>query len=496
MAVRGPSSNGRQRMARRTRPAVVAALVAGLAVAFAPGASAAPTPVSQSAGRFLSGAVGTVSLDQLVALAGESAANNGGPAVTHQHTVTADVLGQQLVHLPGGIQLPSGGALNLGAANQFAQARPDGSAHAASGAVTTSGAIGTGGSGAPQTDGTVDMAGSSNPVAVLGGIKLGMGGLAATADQAAGRNGAQSGDYEIANLKLVLSSPALAQAIKQLRGSAGLTGLISTLGGTGLAVGPLQSVQSADPVNALLDALNSLNNVNFGDGAITGSLTAGALTIDVAKLLKAALNLDLNNLPPNTHLIAYIAQALPQALTKSIADLQKQLTAMFDTLTLSLDGTPLAPGAGQVKSALATLLKPLSSALGSGSSSLSSTVFVPMSEQLQKLLDVVANVQEHGGGAFTERALQLNLIGDPVARINLASASVGPGAGIAAQTSSSAQPTSKQPSGAAAAASQLANTGAGEWLTKLGLFGLLGLCLGGALFGATIGVRKTGRHTT
>jgi hypothetical protein len=42
--------------------------------------------------------------------------------------------------------------------------------------------------------------------------------------------------------------------------------------------------------------------------------------------------------------------------------------------------------------------------------------------------------------------------------------------------------------------SHLADTGTGVWLTKVALFGLLGLCMGAALFGATIGIRLSGRH--
>src|SRR6266496_762011 len=143
MAVcRPPTSTSRLRLAVRTGAvrryaAVLAALTAaGIAVALAPTASAAPTPVSQATGRFLSGSIGGTDLDKLVAVKGESAANDGGAAVTNQHSLNATLLNQQLVNLPNGIQLPGGGVIRVGGVNQYAQANNSGSAHAAAGAVT------------------------------------------------------------------------------------------------------------------------------------------------------------------------------------------------------------------------------------------------------------------------------------------------------------------------------------------------------------------------
>jgi len=93
---------------------------------------------------------------------------------------------------------------------------------------------------------------------------------------------------------------------------------------------------------------------------------------------------------------------------------------------------------------------------------------------------------QRSGGTFTERALQLNLIGDPIARLNLASASVGPSR---LPVITPTTPAGHTPGGSAPG-QHLASTGATVVLTKIALFGLLGLCLGAALFGATIGVRR------
>jgi hypothetical protein len=493
----------RARIVRRGSTVLAAVVSCGVVVASVPAVAAVPPPRSQSVGRFLTAKIGNASLDRLVQLTGaaagvkgESAANTGGPAVTHQDVLTASVLNHPLLNLPSGVQLPGGGVVQLGAANQYAQAAADGSAHGASGAVTNSGVVGIGGPNAPQSDATLDLTGSSNPLAALGSLRASVGAIAATADQAAGKNGAQVGHYEIASLKLTLSSPALSQAIKQLTGGSsqvpGLSDLISTLASTGLPVGTLEKVGTADPVTALTKALTSLGNVDLSNGAITGSLTNGTLTVDVAKLLKSTLNLDLNNLPPNTHLIEVVAKALPQALTNGLTQLQAQLTSGFKQLSLA--GTPLPPGATQVNDALTMLLNPLAKALSSGATGLSASVFSPMAKNLEKLVDVVVNVQERAGGTFTERALQLDLIGDPMVTVDIASASVGPSApGVAPAPPGSTLPGPTH-SAVVGGSSHLADTGAGVWLTKVALFGLLGLCMGAALFGATIGIRRSGRH--
>ena len=164
MAVRPPSTTSRPaptdraRTVRRTVAVLAALTAAGVAVAFAPAASAAPTPVSQATGRFLSGSIGGTDLDKLVAVKGENAANTGGSAVTNQHSLNATLLNAQLLNLPNGIQLPGGGVIKLGAVNQYAQANNTGGAHGASGAVTNSGAIGLGEqNGSPQDDASIDL---------------------------------------------------------------------------------------------------------------------------------------------------------------------------------------------------------------------------------------------------------------------------------------------------------------------------------------------------
>src|SRR5262249_26846410 len=148
---------------------------------------------------------------------GESAANNGGDAVTNQHSLNATLLNQQLLNLPNGIQLPGAGVIKLGAVNQYAQANNSGRAHGAAGAVTDSRAVGLGEqNGSPQDEASIAL--TNTPLAQIGGLKLTVGAIAATADQATGKNGAQTGKYELANVKLQLSSPTLGQAVQALTG--------------------------------------------------------------------------------------------------------------------------------------------------------------------------------------------------------------------------------------------------------------------------------------
>jgi hypothetical protein len=238
MAQRRPSSaTGRRgpildaRTIRRCTAFLATGLAVGIAVAMLPGvgATASPAPVSQATGRFLSGSIGGTDLDNVIAVHGESAVNTGGAPVTHQHSLSASLLSQQLVNLPDGLQFPAGGVLELGGANQYANANPDGSANGASGAVTNSGAIGLGG-GASQSDATLDLAGASDLASLFGDVKATVGALAATAHQADGKDGAQSGSYELGSLDLELTSPALASAVKLLIGGSsrapGLSDLI------------------------------------------------------------------------------------------------------------------------------------------------------------------------------------------------------------------------------------------------------------------------------
>ncbi len=414
---------------------IAAATLTGLATASVVLAlpAAAQSPVSQSRGRFLTGQIGGTSLDTIAAIQGEQAANYGGADVLHYNSLDASALdGAIKLPLTGALQLPGGNVLHLGAVNQIARASGDGSALGASGAVNNSGGVAVGGSNTvPPADASLDLSGlgGSSVASTLGNLKLTIGALSAIADQAGGTNGAQTGKYNIAGLSLDLTSPALAN----------VTGpLVSTLTTTAQSLAsqlnssPLGAVVTVTGANNFPDAATTLTTLDLANGAITASLTTGAIHIDVAALLKS-LGLDLNNLPPNTHLLPYLTQALSTALPAGVASLlsglQTKYLAAFSGLGFTIAGVPVNSSQLAVLTPiLNTLSGQLTSALTSAGSQFSSAAFGPLASAFGSNLDLIVNGQATNGGTFTEQALQLNLgSGTAGAQIALATASVGPG---------------------------------------------------------------------
>jgi len=399
----------------------------GVAVAFAPTASAAPTPVSQATGRFLSGSIGGTDLDNLVAVKGEAAANNGGDAVTNQHSLNATLLNTQLLNLPNGIQLPGGAVIKLGAVNQFAQANKTGSAHGASGAVTNSGAIGLGEeAGSPQNDATIDL--TNTPLASIAGLKLSVGAVAATADQATARAGPRP-DLPAGRPQARAQQPDPGQrgqdADRWLQHRPGLSDQITKLGWRRPEHRPAaerqhEQLDQADEQRARIARRHQRRRR-------CDYRQPDRWHVDHRRRQAAEDGAQpRSEQPAAEHAPARIRRAgAAKALSNGLAELKKQLTSLFDKLSLNLNGVLPASG-GQATSALDELLAPLTKALDSGASSLSNMVLVPLAKAAEKLVDVIVNVQENSNGLFTERALRVDLIGDPLARLNLASASVGP----------------------------------------------------------------------
>jgi hypothetical protein len=186
--------------------------IGGSVLAAAPAVAAPAASIGE--GRFLGGTALGIDLDDIVALETARAVNTGGGQVVDRAGLDATVLNAVQVDVGQGIQLlGQNGLLTLGAVNQVALANADGSSTAASGAVTNTGAVGVGGAGGvPQANATFDLGRLANTSA-LSGLRLQTGALAATATQAAGPTGAQTGTYSIADLDLSLTSPALATTI-------------------------------------------------------------------------------------------------------------------------------------------------------------------------------------------------------------------------------------------------------------------------------------------
>ena len=185
-------------------------------------------------------------------------ANNGGPTVKQQQALSSDCCSQTLLNLPKGVPRCQVAACSSSAPPTSTRRRGQRQLARSVRGDHELGHRRHRRAQPPQSDATLDLTGSENPLAALGGAQGQCRCSAATADQAGGKNGAQSGHYEIASLKLMLTSPALASADQAVTAGTskvpGLSSLISTLAGAGLPVGTLEKVGTNDPVTALTQA--------------------------------------------------------------------------------------------------------------------------------------------------------------------------------------------------------------------------------------------------
>jgi len=415
-----------------------------LAVAFAVAVSsfllaspASAAPVSTARGAFLTGQALGLNLSGLLAIANANASNTGSPAsVTQLSPLVAADLTADLEVAPGVPLLGAGGVLTLGAVNQYANAKSDGSSGAASGAVTDSGAIGAAGTnGVPASNATVRL-GALIPAAQLGtlaDVTVNVGALSATANQAAGANGAQTGAYRIGSLNITANSP--------LVGNIG-TGLVTTVSGLQGTVNGLQAT-----LNGLLGGLVTINNlpnvgnivnntltvVTSADGSITANLKTGVVQIDVEKVLATA-GLNINTLPANTDLLPYITAALTTqllpAITTALTNTVTALTSAITNISATLLGIPVSLSVltPLLNGLVTTVVAPVNATIAG----LGATVITPLANTLTNVVALQANVKSTTGGVFTETALRVGVLptlATPVASLNLASASVGPNAG-------------------------------------------------------------------
>lgn len=519
--------------ARRRRGLTAAGAVAvtgALLFAAALPAAAVTTPVSQAHGFFLSGIAGGQDLGQAVRLTSADAVNTGGPPVTSSNPLSV-TLGNQATIPIGQVNLPIGAAkgLTLGAVNQVASASPDGSAMAASGAVADNGAINVGGTSGPPADAKLDLADLASTsglpaqltsaLTTLGDVSLTAGALAGRAVQGSFGNGSQKGTYRLGSLVLTIT------------GNSQLTSLYSQ------AKTPIDTylgaVTAALPTGAVLTTplptsdslLTGLTNVS--GGGLQADLATGTVVIDLAALIKANSGYDINTLPPNTDLLPIILGALPKLGDAVLAQLTGlsgssgitgigSLTALPAPVVPPVVAVPVAlstlvPGFGDLQTALDAALTQLSSGFKPGLDTLSAA--------LAKLLGLTGNGQSLAGGTFTETALRITLLpsastgatgaappsgpavaapaaggpalpgpgapsgsGVPTALVlNLGSASVGPGAALAA--GSSAPVATPTPTAGTPSVPQLANTGPHQTLSTTAL-GALAVATGMAVLAA------------
>ncbi|MCU1659235.1 MAG: hypothetical protein JWO57_3891 [Pseudonocardiales bacterium] len=487
----GPGSTPRagRRLSSRSGRAIGGTLVVGLTVAAvtvagAPGAVAATPPLAQSVGRFLDGAVGGNPIQQLADLKDARATAPGSTST--QNPLDATLLGSLNAPLTGALQLPQVGGITLGAANQVAVARSDGYSYAGSGAVLNSGGASVGGNNSAfPADTTFDLSAGSlasglpvpgvGPAATLGGVTLTVGAVSALAQTPTGVGKAGSTKYGIAGLRLGLESPALGQLLSTLSTALNPSGVLGTI--TGLLNGVL-------PAGCNLSQVLLPSSLSLGNGIVI-SATNGGISIDLAAFLKQ-LNLgDLSSLPPNTdlidHLLTYLTSVggLTTGIENVINGLTDSLQAQFAACAAAVPTLPavlaaLTSGRTTLENAINGLVGSLGGVGGTGNP------LAPIGAVLKKLVDIGANVQPNGpAGTFTSqlkatpdqatpvvagqtivRAVEINLVGDPLATIALANAAAGPSTAAVAPTSSASPtpPATALPIGVPAGAAQPAGS--------------------------------------
>jgi hypothetical protein len=311
--------------------AAVAVGTAAVGFAAAAPAGATSAPLAQSVGRFLDGEAGGKPIQTLVDLKDARATAPGHPS--QQNPMQAKLLGQATVPLGHHLQLPGKGVFKLGAVNQVAVARNGGYAYGASGAVSNSGGISSGGKNHKYpADAQIDLSSKKlgsvpipaipkNPlpglpgghVPALGGISVDVGAISALAKTNAGGSFA-SPQYKIASLTLSLKSPALAALLKRLaNGGKQLKPILKQI------YAALKTLDVPVPPSCQLNPSALPATISLDHGAVVIDPSTGSITVDIAKLLQT-LGANLNALPPNTDLLAYVLNNLGKILSFGLAN--------------------------------------------------------------------------------------------------------------------------------------------------------------------------------
>ena len=276
---------------------------------------------------------GAINLDDIATLQG--AYGTFPPASEVSAPIDLTVL--DTIDLGLGVQLFGGSdVLTLGAVGQYQRSDATGS-YAASGAIGADGAI-TAGGGAPTTLDLSPVLGAVGAGTLISDLSVELGAVAASA-QATRTVGAPTltSDYQIAGGVVTLTSPTLAGAIGAVDADlTTLTGTVNALGADGGTIdttvgGLLGGIDAIleDVLLGLVDlddptvtttlavdlgaALDTAAGTPFVSGPVTVDLTDGTVLIDLAQLH------DLNNLAPNTELIA--SPAVNAQITAAISDI-------------------------------------------------------------------------------------------------------------------------------------------------------------------------------
>jgi len=447
----------------------------------APGYSAAEA-------QYLSGSLLTIPLEDIAELEGERAESPFGntQTVTQSGNLDLSLVGDTLfLQVADGVQIPVSVA-DAGVVGQYAQATPEGNSTAVSGVVTSEGVV----------DVAPDAANPPGPVTLdlsqlLGGeitgqianLNLVVGANTAVAQQ--NGSGVPTGDYNIADLDAVITSPTLAGLSADVSASAtpledsvnaivGPDGsLVTSITGLVDAAAPVTSDVSVDvDLNPIVDDVLAQNQILGADGPVTVNLADGTIVVDVAALL-AANGTDLNNLPANSEvlntelaalvtaevdglvngLLDEVNEAVDTALNAAVVNIDilvgteenpllsieangplsdLQDGTLLSTIVLGED-TEIDLGLinGTVQAALGGV-----QALDLDTAALDTELtglYPAVDSVLSDFVTLTANNQETVDGVFTETALRLGVLNFADANgealeLNLASASVGPNA--------------------------------------------------------------------
>ncbi|WP_243229169.1 choice-of-anchor G family protein [Microbacterium sp. CIAB417] len=271
--------------ALRKRRALAVGAVGALIVGHVLGATAAfgaESDNSEAEGRLITGNTSALDLNSVVELAGAYSADPSAPGEVN-HPLSAEILNALDIDLGDGLQLfGENGIVGVGALGQFASTAEGAAPLASAGLVNADGSIAVG-TGDPSENAYVDLGpilAGAGLDALLDDARLELGAISALATTEAGE---PTGDYQIANGTLLLTSPTLA----------GLSGqLVGTLGQVSDPINALAGADGviADTVDPLLDPLvETLNTLLLGIGSVDDLGVTATVDLDLESAVQSAL---------------------------------------------------------------------------------------------------------------------------------------------------------------------------------------------------------------
>ncbi len=351
-------------MFRASTRALVAPVLTGAlaltAVGLAPAAQADPV-VAQAEGRYVSGLVGATDLTTLPQATSALALVPGTPG-----PVSVPVSAGDLDTVPG-----LAGVVTTGVANQVAGASASGASWSAAGAVDDAGVIDLGGDApAPVSlDLTPYLSDVPAVGAALSGLEVSLAGVAATATQAAGADGATSGTYAVDGGAITLTSPvlaglpsAVADAVAPVQSA--LDGLAGPTGGLATALAGIPVVSQVTTAltgspSTTATVTSNLTSVvtpllaprTSPDGLVSLDPATGEVTVDLAALTGVD---GLNGLPVDTEVLTpSVLDTVEDALTAMVGDLVDDVQSAVES-AIAAAPVSLASVQGTLSGLLAT----------------------------------------------------------------------------------------------------------------------------------------------